>query len=61
MNRDRGFLADDSPKIPIHVIHFFREEFEREMRTLAMENSGSYRFVPRPQKPDRDQNKRGQP
>ncbi len=50
LNRDKGFLAEDSPKVPIHVVHFFRDEFEKEMRTLAMENGGTYRFIPRPQK-----------
>ena len=50
MNRSKDFLSDGGPKVPIHVIHFFRDEFEKSMRTLASENEGTYRFIPRPQK-----------
>lgn len=50
MNRSNDFLSDGGPKVPIHVIHFFRDEFEKNMRTLASENNGTYRFIPRPQK-----------
>ncbi|MBM3965593.1 MAG: hypothetical protein FJ308_11100 [Planctomycetes bacterium] len=50
MNRTNDFLSDGGPKVPIHVIHFFRDEFEKSMRTLASENNGTYRFMPRPQK-----------
>jgi hypothetical protein len=50
MNRSKDFLSDGGPKVPIHVIHFFRDEFEKSMRMLASENEGTYRFIPRPQK-----------
>ncbi len=50
MNRSKDFLSDGGPKVPIHVLHFFRDEFEKSMRTLASENEGTYRFIPRPQK-----------
>ena len=50
INRSKDFLSDGGPKVPIHVIHFFRDEFEKSMRTLATENNGTYRFIPRPQK-----------
>lgn len=48
LNTNQGLLSDGSPRVPIHVIHFFREEYQRSMQQLASENSGSYRFVPRP-------------
>lgn len=48
MNRSDGLLGDGTPKVPIHVIHFFREEFQRSMQWLATCNRGTYRFVPRP-------------
>ena len=48
MNRSEGFLSDGSPEVPIHVIHFFREEFQQSMQNLAQENAGTYRFVPKP-------------
>lgn len=48
LNRSDGFLSDGAPGVPIHVIHFFREEFQRTMQLLAMENRGTYRFIPRP-------------
>ena len=48
LNRSDGFLSDGAPAVPIHVIHFFREEFQRTMQLLAMENRGTYRFIPRP-------------
>ena len=48
LNRSDGFLSDGAPAVPIHVIHFFREEFQRTMHLLAMENRGTYRFIPRP-------------
>ncbi len=48
LNRSDGLLSDGAPAVPIHVIHFFREEFQRTMQLLAMENRGTYRFIPRP-------------
>ena len=48
LNRSDGLLGDGTPMVPIHVIHFFREEFQRSMQWLATSNRGTYRFVPRP-------------
>ncbi|MCU0709198.1 MAG: hypothetical protein MUF23_12990 [Pirellula sp.] len=50
LNRSDDFLSMGEIKVPIHVVHFFREEFAPEMKRLADENDGTYRFVPRPQK-----------
>lgn len=51
LNTSEGLLSDGEAKVPIHVIHFFRDEFQRSMQRLAQENGGSYRFVPRPDRP----------
>lgn len=50
MNETDDLFSQGETKIPIHVVHFFREEFVADMKRLADENHGSYRFVPRPQK-----------
>jgi hypothetical protein len=50
MNQTDDLFSQGETKIPIHVVHFFREEFVADMRRLAEENQGSYRFVPRPKK-----------
>ncbi|MFN9712319.1 MAG: vWA domain-containing protein [Planctomycetota bacterium] len=50
LNRNDDLLSQGETNIPIHVIHFFRDEFAPEMKRLADENEGSYRFVPRPRK-----------
>jgi len=47
VNTSDGLLSDGGTKVPIHVIHFFRDEFQRSMQRLAEENAGSYRFVPK--------------
>jgi len=52
LNLSNDLFSDGSPSVPIHVIHFFREEFVADMQRLAKENSGTYRFVPRPAKPN---------
>jgi hypothetical protein len=49
-NRTEDILSGSGPKVPIHVIHFFSDEFEKPMRLVAQENGGTYRFVPRPQR-----------
>jgi hypothetical protein len=49
LNTSQGLLSDGGTQVPIHVIHFFRDEFQRSMQLLAHENGGTYRFVPRPQ------------
>jgi hypothetical protein len=47
LNTSDGLLSDGGTKVPIHVIHFFRDEFQGSMRRLAEENAGTYRFVPK--------------
>jgi hypothetical protein len=48
LNTSGGFLSDGGTQVPIHVIHFFREEFQGAMQLLAHQNGGTYRFVPKP-------------
>jgi hypothetical protein len=48
LNTSDGFLSDGGTQVPIHVIHFFREEFQGAMQLLAHQNGGTYRFVPKP-------------
>ena len=50
VNRTADILSEPGPKVPIHVIHFFQEEFAGAMRKVANENAGSYRFVTRPER-----------
>jgi hypothetical protein len=50
LNRNEDLFSQGETKIPIHVVHFFRDEFVPEMKRLADENGGTYRFVPRPSK-----------
>jgi len=50
INRSEDIITAGSPKVPIHVIHFFQEEFKANMLQIANENGGSYRFVPRPER-----------
>jgi hypothetical protein len=47
-NRSDDFLSVGSPKVPIHVVHFFNGEFQKQMKQISDENGGTYRFVPRP-------------
>jgi hypothetical protein len=54
LNRSDDLLSDGLPVAPIHVVHFFRDEYASEMETLAKENQGTYRFIPRPTKPTRN-------
>jgi hypothetical protein len=48
-NRTDDILSEGSPKVPIHVIHFFQEDFRKQMMAVAQENGGTYRFIPRPE------------
>ena len=50
VNRTDDILSEGSPKVPIHVIHFFQEDFRKQMMTVAQENGGTYRFIPRPER-----------
>ena len=50
VNRTTDILSEPGPKVPIHVIHFFQEEFATAMRKVANENGGTYRFVARPER-----------
>ena len=49
-NRSDDFLSAGTPKVPIHVVHFFQDEFQKQMKQVAEENGGTYRFVPRPER-----------
>jgi hypothetical protein len=31
------------------MIHFFQEDFRKQMMAVAQENGGTYRFIPRPE------------
>lgn len=50
VNRTADVLSEPGPKVPVHVIHFFQEEFAPAMRKVANENAGTYRFVARPER-----------
>ena len=52
-NRSDDILSVGMPRVPIHVVHFFQEEFQKQMRLVAEENGGTYRFVPRPERPSK--------
>jgi hypothetical protein len=47
-NRTDDLLSAGAVKVPIHVVHFFEGEFQKQMKQVADENDGTYRFVPRP-------------
>ena len=53
VNRSDDILTAGIPKVPIHVIHFFQDSFQKHMRQIAEENGGTYRFVPRPERPSK--------
>ncbi|MFY8200802.1 MAG: hypothetical protein ACOVLE_09045, partial [Pirellula staleyi] len=50
-NRTDDILSAGEPKVAIHVVHFFQDEFQKQMKQVAEENGGTYRFVPRPERP----------
>ncbi len=49
-NRSDDIISGGTPLVPIHTIGFFTQEFEALMKRIASENSGVYRFVPKPMK-----------
>ena len=49
-NRSDDVLSGGVPKVVIHVIHFFQQDFQKQMKQVAEENGGTYRFVPRPER-----------
>ena len=53
VNRTDDILNFGTPKVPIHVVHFYQDEFQKQMRQVAEENGGTYRFVPRPERPNK--------
>jgi len=53
VNRTDDILNSGTPKVPIHVVHFYQDEFQKQMRQVAEENGGTYRFVPRPERPSK--------
>ena len=54
VNRTDDILNVGTPKVPIHVVHFYQDEFQKQMRQVAEENGGTYRFVPRPERPNKN-------
>lgn len=53
LNRTDDLFSQGDVKVPIHVVHFFQEDHAVEMKRVADDNHGSYRFVPRPPKEKR--------
>ncbi len=53
VNRTDDIISAGLPKVPLHVIHFYQEEFQVQMRQVASENGGTYRFIPRPERPSK--------
>ncbi|AMV33056.1 hypothetical protein VN12_13105 [Pirellula sp. SH-Sr6A] len=49
-NRSTDILTSGEPRVPIHVVHFFLDEFASTMQRVASENLGTYRFIPRPER-----------
>jgi hypothetical protein len=49
-NRTDEWFGTAEVNVPIHVVHFFRDEFSATMKQLAEENHGTYRFIPKPSK-----------
>ena len=49
-NRADDVINAGLPKVPIHVVHFYQDEFQAPMKRIAEENGGTYRFVPRPER-----------
>jgi hypothetical protein len=49
VNRIDDIFTSDEPRVPIHVVHFFVDEYRKQMMQIAEENGGTYRFIPRPQ------------
>jgi len=50
-NRTDDILSAVAATVEKHVIHFFQDEFQKQMKQVAEENGGTYRFVPRPERP----------
>jgi von Willebrand factor type A domain len=47
-NRSYDIISGTSVRVPIHTIGFYTQKFEALMKRIAEENSGTYRFVPKP-------------
>ncbi len=50
-NRVFDVISGSVPRVPIHTVGFFSQEFEPSLRRIAEENRGTYRFVPSPKRP----------
>ncbi len=50
-NRSDDLFSKGTTLVPIHTIGFYTQEFEALMKRIAVENSGTYRFVPNLLKP----------
>lgn len=47
-NRTQDIISGETPRVSIHTIGFYTQEFEPLMKRIANENRGTYRFVPKP-------------
>jgi hypothetical protein len=48
-NRSADLIAGDQPRVPIHTIGFYDATHAGLMKQIAAENSGTFRFIPKPQ------------
>ncbi len=47
-NRSFDIISGTSVRVPIHTIGFYTQKYEALLKRIAEENSGTYRFVPKP-------------
>jgi von Willebrand factor type A domain len=47
-NRSFDIISGTSVRVPIHTIGFYTQKYEVLLKRIAEENSGTYRFVPKP-------------
>jgi transcriptional regulator of NAD metabolism len=59
VNRSNDIISENVPKVPVHVIHFFEEEFAKAMQRIAKDNLGTYRFIPKPTRDPPKSNPKG--
>ncbi len=47
-NRSFDIISGTSVRVPMHTIGFYTQKYEALLKRIAEENSGTYRFVPKP-------------
>ena len=47
-NRSTDIITGTSDRVPIHTIGFYTQKYDAILKRIAEENSGTYRFVPKP-------------